>query len=186
MPSTNSVCTPCPPALGWGGARTRVGDVLLSSSGLFRNVQCFLRRHGPLSHLACQLGRPVTPSDRRCTIVLPRLVLQEVFLREQKSNSLKTWGLRAAGWMAMFTGLSLMTRILYTLGRREGAGREPCPPSVGASSRLLTPSSVSLSRQWCAPWGPGRAFGPSLSPHSIALRWMSKGRLAGETRCFQG
>ncbi|XP_017520757.3 transmembrane protein 43 isoform X2 [Manis javanica] len=40
---------------------------------------------------------------------------EEVFRREQKSNSLKTWGLRAAGWMAMFMGLNLMTRILYTL-----------------------------------------------------------------------
>lgn len=48
------------------------------------------------------------------------LVLQEVFRREQKSNSMKTWGLRAAGWMAMFMGLNLMTRILYTLG---GSGR---------------------------------------------------------------
>nr|XP_008531192.1 PREDICTED: transmembrane protein 43 [Equus przewalskii] len=40
---------------------------------------------------------------------------EEVFRREQKSNAMKTWGLRAAGWMAMFTGLTLMTRILYTL-----------------------------------------------------------------------
>ncbi|XP_022354049.1 transmembrane protein 43 isoform X2 [Enhydra lutris kenyoni] len=40
---------------------------------------------------------------------------EEVFRREQKSNSMKTWGLRAAGWMAMFMGLTLMTRILYTL-----------------------------------------------------------------------
>ncbi|KAM6214675.1 transmembrane protein 43 [Rhynchocyon petersi] len=40
---------------------------------------------------------------------------EEVFQREQKSNSMKTWGLRATGWMAMFMGLNLMTRILYTL-----------------------------------------------------------------------
>ncbi|KAK2091405.1 hypothetical protein P7K49_030689 [Saguinus oedipus] len=40
---------------------------------------------------------------------------KEVFHRELKSNSVKTWGLRAAGWMAMFMGLNLMTRILYTL-----------------------------------------------------------------------
>ncbi|XP_072798036.1 transmembrane protein 43 isoform X1 [Vicugna pacos] len=40
---------------------------------------------------------------------------EEVFRREQKSNSLKTWGLRAAGWVAMFVGLNLMTRIVYTL-----------------------------------------------------------------------
>lgn len=54
------------------------------------------------------------------------LVLQEVFRREQKSNSLKTWGLRAAGWVAMFMGLNLMTRILYTLGRwADGASLAP-------------------------------------------------------------
>ncbi|XP_069353847.1 transmembrane protein 43 isoform X5 [Eulemur rufifrons] len=40
---------------------------------------------------------------------------EDVFHRELKSNSVKTWGLRAAGWMAMFMGLNLMTRILYTL-----------------------------------------------------------------------
>ncbi|XP_010636202.1 transmembrane protein 43 [Fukomys damarensis] len=40
---------------------------------------------------------------------------EEVFRREHRSNSMKTWGLRAAGWMAMFMGLNLMTRILYTL-----------------------------------------------------------------------
>ena len=54
------------------------------------------------------------------------LILQEVFRREQKSNSLKTWGLRAAGWAAMFMGLNLMTRILYTLGRwADGASLAP-------------------------------------------------------------
>ncbi|XP_021104451.1 transmembrane protein 43 isoform X2 [Heterocephalus glaber] len=40
---------------------------------------------------------------------------EEVFRREHRSNSMKTWGLRAAGWLAMFMGLNLMTRILYTL-----------------------------------------------------------------------
>ncbi|XP_055115359.2 transmembrane protein 43 isoform X7 [Symphalangus syndactylus] len=40
---------------------------------------------------------------------------EEMFHRELRSNSMKTWGLRAAGWMAMFMGLNLMTRILYTL-----------------------------------------------------------------------
>nr|XP_015286784.2 transmembrane protein 43 isoform X2 [Macaca fascicularis] len=40
---------------------------------------------------------------------------EEVFHRELRSNSMTTWGLRAAGWMAMFMGLNLMTRILYTL-----------------------------------------------------------------------
>lgn len=65
------------------------------------------------------------PQDPHCWLVTLwvltpcHLVVQEVFRREQKSNSMKTWGLRAAGWMAMFMGLNLMTRILYTLGKWE-------------------------------------------------------------------
>lgn len=43
------------------------------------------------------------------------LSAEEVFRREQKSNTLRTWGLRAAGWAAMFMGLSLMTRVVHTL-----------------------------------------------------------------------
>lgn len=63
-----------------------------------------------------------------CDHLASLLVLQEVFHREQKGNSLKTWGLRAAGWVAMFMGLNLMTRILYTLGRwADGASLAPPP-----------------------------------------------------------
>ncbi|XP_068939958.1 transmembrane protein 43 [Petaurus breviceps papuanus] len=40
---------------------------------------------------------------------------EEVFHREHQSNTMKTWGFRGAGWMAMFVGINLMTRILYTL-----------------------------------------------------------------------
>ncbi|XP_044512806.1 transmembrane protein 43 [Gracilinanus agilis] len=40
---------------------------------------------------------------------------EEVFQREHQSNTMKTWGFRGAGWMAMFVGINLMTRILYTL-----------------------------------------------------------------------
>uniref|UniRef100_A0A8C9Q1Q4 Transmembrane protein 43 n=1 Tax=Spermophilus dauricus TaxID=99837 RepID=A0A8C9Q1Q4_SPEDA len=69
---------------------------------------------------------------------------EEAFRREQKSNSMRTWGLRVAGWMAMFTGLSLMTRILYTLGRCGPSGHPlPVPPwafafCVATSLTLLT------------------------------------------------
>uniref|UniRef100_A0A2D4I408 Uncharacterized protein n=1 Tax=Micrurus lemniscatus lemniscatus TaxID=129467 RepID=A0A2D4I408_MICLE len=42
-------------------------------------------------------------------------IFQEVFQKEHESNSMKTWGLRAAGWLSMFLGISLMTRIIYTL-----------------------------------------------------------------------
>ncbi|XP_020836803.1 transmembrane protein 43 [Phascolarctos cinereus] len=40
---------------------------------------------------------------------------EEVFQREHQSNTMKTWGFRGAGWMAMFVGINLMTRIVYTL-----------------------------------------------------------------------
>ncbi|XP_053576897.1 transmembrane protein 43 [Bombina bombina] len=40
---------------------------------------------------------------------------EEMFHREQQSNNMKTWALRAAGWLLMFVGINLMTRILYTL-----------------------------------------------------------------------
>ncbi|XP_026949724.1 transmembrane protein 43 isoform X1 [Sagmatias obliquidens] len=53
---------------------------------------------------------------------------EEVFRREQKSNSMKTWGLRAAGWVAMFVGLNLMTRILYTLGFEAALCSSLLPP----------------------------------------------------------
>ncbi|KAM3844806.1 transmembrane protein 43 isoform 1-T3 [Vipera latastei] len=43
------------------------------------------------------------------------LTAEEVFQKEHESNSMKTWGLRAAGWLSMFLGISLMTRIIYTL-----------------------------------------------------------------------
>lgn len=42
---------------------------------------------------------------------------QEVFQKEHESNTMKTWALRAAGWLSMFVGISLMTRIFYTLGK---------------------------------------------------------------------
>ncbi|NXG45068.1 TMM43 protein, partial [Psilopogon haemacephalus] len=43
------------------------------------------------------------------------LTVEEVFQKEHESNTMKTWALRAAGWLAMFVGISLMTRIFYTL-----------------------------------------------------------------------
>ncbi|XP_053145708.1 transmembrane protein 43 [Hemicordylus capensis] len=46
---------------------------------------------------------------------LGELSAEEVFQKEHESNSMKTWGLRGAGWLAMFVGISLMTRIVYTL-----------------------------------------------------------------------
>ncbi|XP_026578888.1 transmembrane protein 43 [Pseudonaja textilis] len=48
-------------------------------------------------------------------LYLGELTAEEVFQKEHESNSMKTWGLRAAGWLSMFLGISLMTRIIYTL-----------------------------------------------------------------------
>uniref|UniRef100_A0A8C5SWE4 Transmembrane protein 43 n=1 Tax=Laticauda laticaudata TaxID=8630 RepID=A0A8C5SWE4_LATLA len=57
-----------------------------------------------------------TKSGDVLNILYPgELTAEEVFLKEHESNSMKTWGLRAAGWLSMFLGISLMTRIIYTL-----------------------------------------------------------------------
>lgn len=40
---------------------------------------------------------------------------EEVFQKEHHSNTIKTWALRAGGWLLMFVGISLMTKIVYTL-----------------------------------------------------------------------
>lgn len=62
-------------------------------------------------------------------------------MREHQSNSMKTWGLRAAGWALMFLGIQLTMRIIYTLGKltltvthhRSGSSSSPAftePPCV--------------------------------------------------------
>ncbi|KAM4023437.1 transmembrane protein 43 [Anomaloglossus baeobatrachus] len=40
---------------------------------------------------------------------------EEMFIAEHQSNIMKTWALRAAGWLMMFIGVSLMTKIIHTL-----------------------------------------------------------------------
>lgn len=87
-------------------------------------------------------GGAAWDSSVGCDHLPSLLVLQEVFRREQKSNSLKTWGLRAAGWAAMFMGLNLMTRILYTLGR--WADRASLAPTTHwvCSAPAVTPLGV--------------------------------------------
>ncbi|CAJ0960882.1 unnamed protein product [Ranitomeya imitator] len=40
---------------------------------------------------------------------------EEMFLAEHQGNIMKTWALRAAGWLMMFLGVSLMTKIIHTL-----------------------------------------------------------------------
>uniref|UniRef100_A0AAY5F018 Transmembrane protein 43 n=1 Tax=Electrophorus electricus TaxID=8005 RepID=A0AAY5F018_ELEEL len=48
-------------------------------------------------------------------LYLEELTAEEVFAREHQLNNMKTWALRLAGWLLMFLGISLTTRIVYTL-----------------------------------------------------------------------
>ncbi|XP_006017858.1 transmembrane protein 43 isoform X1 [Alligator sinensis] len=70
--------------------------------------------------IARQRGEQLVPYQAKSGDVLQILYVgdlsaEEVFQKEHESNTMKTWGLRAAGWLAMFVGINLMTRILYTL-----------------------------------------------------------------------
>ncbi|KAG7261908.1 hypothetical protein CRUP_026437 [Coryphaenoides rupestris] len=53
--------------------------------------------------------------DKLEILYLEELSAQEIFEKQHQLNAMKTWGLRAAGWALMFLGISLTTRILYTL-----------------------------------------------------------------------
>uniref|UniRef100_A0A8C3LD85 Transmembrane protein 43 n=1 Tax=Chrysolophus pictus TaxID=9089 RepID=A0A8C3LD85_CHRPC len=70
--------------------------------------------------IARQKGDQLVPYHTKSGDVLQMLYsgdlsVEEVFQKEHESNTMKTWALRAAGWLTMFVGISLMTRIVYTL-----------------------------------------------------------------------
>ncbi|NXU60120.1 TMM43 protein, partial [Horornis vulcanius] len=70
--------------------------------------------------IARQRGDQLVPYHTKSGDVLEILYpgdlsVEEVFQKEHESNTMKTWALRAAGWLSMFVGISLMTRIFYTL-----------------------------------------------------------------------
>ncbi|NXX48184.1 TMM43 protein, partial [Tricholaema leucomelas] len=70
--------------------------------------------------IARQRGDQLVPYHTKSGDVLQILYpgdlsVEEVFQKEHESNTMKTWALRGAGWLAMFVGISLMTRIFYTL-----------------------------------------------------------------------
>ncbi|KAM3665614.1 transmembrane protein 43 isoform 1-T1 [Ammospiza maritima maritima] len=70
--------------------------------------------------IARQRGDQLVPYHTKSGDVLEILYpgdlsVEEVFQKEQEGNTMKTWALRAAGWLSMFVGISLMTRIFYTL-----------------------------------------------------------------------
>uniref|UniRef100_A0A8D0HMQ1 Transmembrane protein 43 n=1 Tax=Sphenodon punctatus TaxID=8508 RepID=A0A8D0HMQ1_SPHPU len=101
--------------------RPEVGDLRVS---FFYTGLSGDRSHlGPadaVTVIARQRGDQLVPYQTKTGDILQILHLEElsaeeVFQKEHQSNSMKTWGLRAAGWLAMFVGINLMTRILYTL-----------------------------------------------------------------------
>ncbi|XP_043934536.1 transmembrane protein 43 isoform X2 [Protopterus annectens] len=48
-------------------------------------------------------------------LYMESLSAKEVFERQHEGNFMKTWALRVGGWLMMFVGINLMTRILHTL-----------------------------------------------------------------------
>ncbi|XP_075570618.1 transmembrane protein 43 isoform X2 [Pelecanus crispus] len=77
-------------------------------------------RHPEVTVIARQQGDQLVPYHTKSGDVLKILYagdlsVEEVFQKEHESNTMKTWALRAAGWLAMFVGISLMTRIFHTL-----------------------------------------------------------------------
>ncbi|XP_061687341.1 transmembrane protein 43 [Syngnathoides biaculeatus] len=98
--------------------RPEVGDVRVrfSFAGLSGD-------DGPaqtVSVVAKQSGERLVPFKTKSGDVLEilypeELSAEEVFMKERQHNSMKTWGLRAAGWALMFIAVQMTTRIIYTL-----------------------------------------------------------------------
>ncbi|XP_034022419.1 transmembrane protein 43 isoform X2 [Thalassophryne amazonica] len=101
--------------------RPEVGDVRVRFS--FAGLSGEASNLGPaqtVSVVAMQKGDGLVPfrtksGDSLEILYLEELTAQEVFEREHQYNSMKTWGLRAAGWALMFLSIQLTTRIIYTL-----------------------------------------------------------------------
>ncbi|KAK5872456.1 hypothetical protein PBY51_013159 [Eleginops maclovinus] len=101
--------------------RPEVGDVRVrfSFAGLSGETSPFGSAQ-TVSIVAMQRGEQLRPfktksGDTLEILYLEELSAQEVFEKEQQHNSMKTWGLRAAGWALMFLSIQLTMRIIYTL-----------------------------------------------------------------------
>uniref|UniRef100_A0A672FIQ7 Transmembrane protein 43 n=1 Tax=Salarias fasciatus TaxID=181472 RepID=A0A672FIQ7_SALFA len=101
--------------------RPEVGDVRVrfSYAGLSGD-NSLLGPAKTVSIVAMQRGEQLLPfktksGDTLEIIYLEELSAEEVFAREQQYNSMKTWGLRAAGWALMCLSIQLAMRIIYTL-----------------------------------------------------------------------
>ncbi|KAM4721235.1 transmembrane protein 43 [Rhinophrynus dorsalis] len=98
-----------------------VGDLRISF--WYAGVALGGPQFGPVdtvSVIARQRGGELVPyktksGDALEVLYLGTLSAEEMFQAEHQSNNMKTWALRAAGWLMMFVGISLMTKIFYTL-----------------------------------------------------------------------
>ncbi|TWW62084.1 Transmembrane protein 43, partial [Takifugu flavidus] len=101
--------------------RPEVGDVRVRFS--FAGLSDETAHLGPpqtVSIVAMQRGVQLGPFKTKSgntleILYLGELTAEEVFAKEHQYNSMKTWGLRAAGWVLMFLSIQLIMRIIYTL-----------------------------------------------------------------------
>ncbi|KAG7319334.1 hypothetical protein KOW79_017808 [Hemibagrus wyckioides] len=101
--------------------RPEVGDVRVSFSYAGLSGQgSFPGPAQKVSVVAMQKEDKLMPFKTRSGDILEilymeELTAEEVFAREQQYNVMKTWAMRAGGWLLMFIGINLTMQIFYTL-----------------------------------------------------------------------